>query len=327
MDIDYLLMLQNFRSLTESWLAPVMNWFTKFSVSFFPLAVIFIIYWTIDRNAGRRMLAGISLGYFLNGFLKLTFCVYRPWIRDARILPYGDSKIAATGYSFPSGHSTAATNYYANIAIWVRKKYKAAAVILFAMIFITMFSRNYLGVHTPQDVIVGFTLTFLMLLLAYSIENWSDKDADRRDKIILVSGIILCIASVLYYFFKPYPLNYNSEGNLIVDPSKMIHDSFEGIGYVFAFVICRYFERRGFDFENEVDWKTRFVIGICALVPMMWWDKHIVKIFTAFDLRFIGKFLETSGFIFYGMIVVPFIMKHISKNNLLEKIYEKLKKK
>ncbi|MDO4977177.1 MAG: hypothetical protein Q4E53_07935 [Eubacteriales bacterium] len=55
-----------------------------------------MIYWVGDRKAGRRMLADLSLAYLLNGFLKLTCCVYRPWIRDARIEPFGDSKVAAT---------------------------------------------------------------------------------------------------------------------------------------------------------------------------------------------------------------------------------------
>ena len=62
-----------------------------------------------DRAAGKRILAGFSLGLFLNGFLELLCCFYRPWIRDSRVFPYGDSKVTATGYSFPSGHSTFAT--------------------------------------------------------------------------------------------------------------------------------------------------------------------------------------------------------------------------
>lgn len=326
MDIDYLLLLQNLRAMTESWLAPIMSWFTKFSVSFFPLAVIFLVYWVVDRNVGKRMIAGVVCGRLLNGILKLTFCVYRPWIRDARVLPYGDSKVAATGYSFPSGHSTCATSYYGSIAIWLRKKYKVIAAIMVAMILITMFSRNYLGVHTPQDVVVGFFATFLMLLLAYAIENWSDKDADKRDVIILIGGIVLCVAAILYYVYKPYPMDYDAEGKLIVDPMKMLPDSFEGIGYVFAFVVCRYFERRGYDFESELDWKSRFVIAIVALVPMMWWDKHIVKIFTSFDLRFLGKFLENAGYIFYAMLFVPFVMKCAAKSKFLEKTFEKLRK-
>ena len=109
MGLDFLLLLQDFRESAGMWLAPFMSWITEFSASFWPVAAICLIYWAFDRRGGRRILAGYAGGLFINGFLKLTFCVYRPWIRDARIQPYGDSKTAATGYSFPSGHSTRAT--------------------------------------------------------------------------------------------------------------------------------------------------------------------------------------------------------------------------
>ena len=45
---------------------------------------------------------GWSGNRVVNGLLKVTVCAYRPWIRDARIIPYGDSKTTATGYSFPT---------------------------------------------------------------------------------------------------------------------------------------------------------------------------------------------------------------------------------
>lgn len=202
MDIDYLLMLQKFREHTESFLAPIMDWFTKMAISFWPLAIILMIYWAFDRKAGRRMFAGMSLAYLVNGFLKLTCCVYRPWIRDARVVPYGDSKVAATGYSFPSGHSTAATARYGSIGVWFRKRNKAIMVVMFASIFITMFSRNYLGVHTPQDVLVGFGATVIALIIGNLVENWSDKNPAKRDIIILISGIVIAIILVCYYELK-----------------------------------------------------------------------------------------------------------------------------
>ena len=45
---------------------------------------------------------GWSGNRLVNGFLKVTFCVYRPWIRDARVQPDGNAVTAATGYSFPA---------------------------------------------------------------------------------------------------------------------------------------------------------------------------------------------------------------------------------
>ena len=96
MDIEYLLYLQQFRETVGSILTPLMNAVTKLSAGFLPIAMMCMIYWAFDRKAGRKILAGLGGGLFINGFLKLTFCVYRPWIRDTRILPYGDSKTAAT---------------------------------------------------------------------------------------------------------------------------------------------------------------------------------------------------------------------------------------
>lgn len=92
MDIEYLLYLQQFRETVGSILTPLMNAVTKLSAGFLPIAMMCMIYWAFDRKAGRKILAGLGGGLFINGFLKLTFCVYRPWIRDTRILPYGDSK-------------------------------------------------------------------------------------------------------------------------------------------------------------------------------------------------------------------------------------------
>lgn len=64
----------------------------------------------------------------MNGAVKLSVCAYRPWIRDSRIVPAGDSKVAATGYSFPSGHTMCATAMYGTTAVWQRKKRKWLAI-------------------------------------------------------------------------------------------------------------------------------------------------------------------------------------------------------
>ena len=311
MDIEYLLLLQNFREYTETFLAPIMDWVTKMSVSFWPTALILMIYWAGDRKAGRRMLMGISLGYLMNGFLKLTFCAYRPWIRDARIEPYGDAKVAATGYSFPSGHTTSATVWFGSAGHWFKNRIKILTVILYSDIFLTMFSRNYLGVHTPQDVIVGFAVSVLMLIAGNYLDKWSDADPARRDLYIMAAGIMICILLVVYYMTKTYPIAYSAEGTLLVDPKNMLPDSFEGIGFGISLVICRYFERRGFDFENKLDWKTRFVIGTIALIPAMWWCSHIVNLWSALNLKIVGKLFLFSGIVVYATVIVPLIMKKV----------------
>ncbi len=78
MDIEYLLFLQNFRNSINDALTPFME-----AISYFAVSV----------------------------------CAYRPWIRDVRVLPAGDAIKTATGYSFPSGHTTTATPIYGGLAL------------------------------------------------------------------------------------------------------------------------------------------------------------------------------------------------------------------
>ncbi len=316
MDIDYLLFLQNFRNGVGAFLAPFLLWASEFAVSFWAFAIICMIYWAFDRNGGKKILSGFGLGLLINGFLKLTFCVYRPWIRDTRVLPYGDSKVSATGYSFPSGHSTWATSIFGNTGMWFQKHGKKLIAILFWIFMLTvMFSRNYLGVHTPQDVIVGFLATALMIFIANKIEDWTDKDPSR-DKIVMLGGILLCVALCAYYQLKSYPLKYLEDGSLLVDPNKMKADSFQGLGFVSVYSICRFFERKGFDFE-KMQWKDRFIIGVFALIPLCIWITVIYPIIKQSLDGAIGQFVEYAGMAIYVMIIVPNIMKYMHEKKKL----------
>lgn len=312
MDIEYLLYLQQFRESAGAGLAPLMNAVTKLSAGFLPIAMMCLIYWGSDRKAGRRILAGLGGGLFINGFLKLTFCVYRPWIRDARIVPYGDSKTAATGYSFPSGHSTRGTALFGGSGLWFwKKKYRIFAGVLFVLVFLTMFSRNYLGVHTPQDVLVGFLSTAAMMYLTGWLETWSDGEK-KRDGWILTTGLLLCVAAVLYYEGKPYPLDYLPDGKLLVDPAKMRGDAYEGVGYIVSFVICRMIEKRHLNFET-VPQKWRLVIAIFALIPLFWWINTGCPYIMAEVSRSLGKFLRFGLGIIYIMVIVPGVMIAVGK--------------
>lgn len=310
MDIEYLLLLQNLRDGMLAWMAPIADWASKFAVGFWPLILACMVYWVFDRKAGKRILGGYGLGMLANGLLKLIFCVYRPWIRDARVLPYGDAKVAATGYSFPSGHSTWATALFGGCGHWMRKHNKLISALLFFMVALTLFSRNFLGVHTPQDVVIGCLSTICMMYIANKIEDWTDENPDR-DKIVLWAGLALCVGLVLFYTFKSYPLDYLSDGSLLVDPAKMRADSFEGIGFISSYVVCRYFERRYFNFDQIMGWKDRFIVGCVASIPLAWWITNSVSIFENLVSRDFGKFICFSGIVFFAMIVVPWIMTKI----------------
>ncbi len=100
MDIQYLLWLQELRNATGGIFNEFFNALSKFAVEIMPL-LPFVVFWCADKKWGYRFISSWGIGEVLNGIIKLTVCAYRPWIRSDLIEPAGDSKVAATGYSFP----------------------------------------------------------------------------------------------------------------------------------------------------------------------------------------------------------------------------------
>lgn len=311
MDIDYLLLLQDFREATNNFFSPFLLWVSNFAIGIWPFIFVSIIYWVFDRKGGKRILFGMALGAYLNEFLKLSFKIPRPWIRNSKILPYGNSKIISTGFSFPSGHSTMATSGMGGIAVWSRKRNLILTVVSALFVFLTMFSRNYLGVHTPQDVIAGFVIGCLMLFAADRIENWVGKNS-KRDLIVLCGGLFLCLCGWLFVNNIHIAPIYDETGRMIIDPVKMSSDSYIGLGIFSSFVICSYFEKRLFFFDKEKSFYFRLITGLIAAIPLYFWGSNIAELIVKYN-RPLGKFLFCFVMNVYTMIIVPFIMSIIKK--------------
>ena len=240
MDIQYLLFLQDFRNGINDALTPFMEWISHFAVVYL-LALPAIVYWCIDKKKGLYIYASLLSARMINAVIKLTACCYRPWIRDSRVIPAGDAMTEATGYSFPSGHTVTATPIYGGVAVAFGKKKKWLAAICMLLVLITGFSRNYLGVHTPQDVVVATLEGVLVLWGMYKLFHYLEEHPEKEN-LFLLAGVMITIVALVYITVKSYPMDYVN-GELLVDPKKMMQDGYKDISTFGAFCIARFIEK------------------------------------------------------------------------------------
>lgn len=82
MDINYLLALQSFRDGAGAFLAEFFEKMTFYGENNTIIIIAAIIFWCVNKQFGEYLLMGWNGGRLVNGFLKVTACIYRPWIRD-----------------------------------------------------------------------------------------------------------------------------------------------------------------------------------------------------------------------------------------------------
>lgn len=201
------------------------------------IALLCAIFWCVDKELTYR----IGFVYFIAGLavqgLKITFRIDRPWILDPSFQPVGNALGTATGYSFPSGHTQSAASLYGTLAAQSRKGWQRAVLILLALL--VGFSRMFLGVHTPKDVLVSLLLSALIILL---VEWCFSKFSGSRRADVLASVFFLIAAALLI----AYSVSLFSSG--IVDREYAV-DCCKAAGAGIGFAAGYYLERRYINFD------------------------------------------------------------------------------
>lgn len=121
------------------------------------------------RKAGIAATVGLCLCFIIgNLILKPTVARLRPFqIKEGIELLIK----APRDYSFPSGHTLASVT----TALIVFFYYKKAGAFLIAASLLTAFSRLYLYVHFPSDVLAGLILSVIFAFASRAIENCFSK--------------------------------------------------------------------------------------------------------------------------------------------------------
>ena len=107
------------------------------------IAAVLLLLWCFDKQKGYCLFLIATTGTAVNQLLKALFLIPRPWVKDPAFTIVESARAAATGYSFPSGHTQNVTAEFSAIALWAKRRWVTWLCAI--IILLTGFSRMYLG--------------------------------------------------------------------------------------------------------------------------------------------------------------------------------------
>ena len=267
--LNYLLFLQGLRQSAGEWLTYAIFYISDLTSGAMGMIVPALLYWCVNKNAGAYMMMSYAAAANVNQTIKNTACIYRPFIKDSRLIPFPKAVPGATGYSFPSGHTTNAVSLYGSFALWQRKRKWVTAICVFMILF-TGFARNWVGVHSLPDVLVALLVSGIVLAGVSVVFGYLETHPEK-DYIVVIVGMILTAASLIFCSLKSHPVDYLPDGSILVDPEKMKTDCFRMCGVAYGFLGGWLIERRFIKFGTDISfWNKvlRFVIGFAIVLPL-----------------------------------------------------------
>ncbi len=236
------------------WLASLVEFITILAEDTIIIVVGALLYWCVDAKKGQRMALSAIGGVFWTLGTKNFLRVPRPW--DLGFIDKSDVIRAetATGYSFPSGHTTAGANIYGYFASVSKKTWcKLALWLLVALIGL---SRIFLGCHTASDVLAAILVSVAWIYIAGFI----------FDTLLAKSEWALLLYAVPMLFAGLSLIRGFDE-----DVVKML--SFGG-----AVLVGIFLERRLVHYEvkgNIAERALAFAIGLVGLILLKLWPEFV----------------------------------------------------
>ena len=276
---DFLIWLQGFEN-------PVLTKFLSVVsdlIAPLPLSIIaIIVYWCISKKKGIALALSVISAVTVNTTLKLIFKVPRPFNVREEIIRMDETE----GFSFPSGHSQqagtlgrflfGATNKrWLGITLWV------------SVAFIVGFSRMYLGMHTPLDVICGITLGVLVTEAVIAFVNL----ADKKNKPYLLH--LITVISALSMIFTGFD-------------KDLVTMTALSLGAVSGYML----DVKFISYNAPSGWKNKIIAGLIGLLTVGA-SKGIFKFIETESL-----FVRFADYALFGFAITagaPYLIKKVIK--------------
>ncbi|MDR0312987.1 MAG: phosphatase PAP2 family protein [Treponema sp.] len=173
--------IKSIQSIQSPGLTAFMNIITSLGTEYVYIVIVLLIFWCLNEKKGFSLGLLILVSAWINAVLKVLFNQPRPYSDE--MIGFGLEPVLALAFeptrAFPSGHSQMSMTFWIAIASWLsfqfaEGKKKLRPLIWSVAILIILligFSRLYLGVHFPTDVLGGWIMALIVLCLFSILEK------------------------------------------------------------------------------------------------------------------------------------------------------------
>lgn len=219
------------------------------------LVIALIIFWCIDKRKGYFILSVGFVGTLANQFMKLWFRIPRPWVLDENFTILEQAREAASGYSFPSGHTQSAVGTFGGLAAVTKNR--AVRWICIAIAVLVPFSRMYIGVHTPLDVLVAAGMALLLIFVMRPLVLGND---GKYIPLLLGIMTVLAVAFLCFVEFYPFPADIDTH-NL----ESGLKNAYTLLGTLLGFLIVYTVDEKWLHFPVKAVWWAQILKVLMGL--------------------------------------------------------------
>lgn len=213
------------------------------------LVIALIFFWCIDKRKAYYIVSVGFLGILANQFMKMLFRVPRPWYRDPGFHPVEAAKEGAGGYSFPSGHSQNSVGIFGSVAAMEKNKLLRIACV--AVCLIVPFTRLYLGVHTPADVLAGAAMA---LIAIFAVRPLIFSNEGKRVPYVLTFMAILSVIYLAFMHIWPSVVEITEENY-----ASGMKNAYTMVGSLFGFLVAYFVDAKWIRFSEKAVWWAQLI--------------------------------------------------------------------